>query len=435
MSAWTGQGMRATFLDWKKIAKNKVKQRRKDARRAARADRLNYEQEMANMDFAHWNLSKWEKHWDDFNDLNYWVHSESGKSTYDEPTTELYVPKGWVQPPPPPGILASEGNPPPPRPHRRNEQDTASEASSASSASDSEEERWKAVGDAVSSDDDDGGDGDEEKKVDDAVEGMVPAEGEEAELNPLAIKVNTSGDVGFANEDEIKTILSDGTSSVTVRPSTSQEIAAVARRPGTSPEEEEDQLALALAKPRGKGEEIDLAMSRVLKKRRKQVKRRMQREGTLGPGGEEQSEIAKAIAKKEREDAEAKAPPTEEEVMIMVGFDPERADDYSRKEMDAFAKKAIAMNKKLGRTENGGVGSLEGPDGKSYGRYEESFVTGFFNKRKQKKELKEKMKEERAKKYGSPKGGKGGAKEEERDNSPTGLGTVFSRAGPRPKKK
>ena len=40
-----------------------------------------------------WNLSKWETHWDEFNDLNYWVHKESGKSTYDEPTTDLYIPK------------------------------------------------------------------------------------------------------------------------------------------------------------------------------------------------------------------------------------------------------------------------------------------------------------------------------------------------------
>ena len=103
------------------------------------------------------------------------MHKESGKSTYDEPTTETYIPKGWTEPDPPACLFDSNGNLLSPRSIRRNEQDTVSEPSEASSGSDSEDERWKQVGEALSdSDSDKDNDNDEEKKetnVDDAVAG------------------------------------------------------------------------------------------------------------------------------------------------------------------------------------------------------------------------------------------------------------------------
>jgi len=121
--------------------------------------------------------------------------------------------------------------------------------------------------------------------------------------------------------------------------------------------------------------------------------------------------------------------------MVMCGYDPAKADDYSKKEMDEFAKKAIKMNKSLGRTENAGVGSLEGPDGRNYGRYEPNFVESFFNKRKQNKELNARLAEERARKYDPDydKKKKQGEKEKQarQDAEPTGLNTVFSRQGKR----
>jgi len=376
-----------------------------------------------------WNLSKWETHWDEFNDLNYWVHKESGKSTYDEPTTDLYIPKGWVKPDPPATMLdPNTGELLSPRSLRRNELDTPSEASEASEPSDSDDERWDKVrgGGGVDSDDED----DEEKKLeDDAVSGMVDFEGQ-AELSNVAVTVTTGGRVGFANEDEVQ----DGDKGeITARPSTSQEMGVLSNKNNNNNNNNNGgEMVLAKAKPSGKNEEVDLAMSRVLNRRRKQVKARMKREGLLGDGGEEESEIHKAMREKEEQDKANNALPSEDEVMIMCGYDPAKGDEYSIKEMDAFAKKAIKMNKTLGRTENGGVGSLEGPDGQHYGRYETDFVTGFFDKRKEKNENKKRAKEERAKKFATV----GGALEEGgRPSSPTGLGTVFSRAGgPRPKK-
>ena len=101
MSSWTGLGMRDSFREWKKWTKHRVKQRRRDVRAKNRADRFQYEQEMANKDFATWNLDKWVRHWDEFNDLPYWVHGESQEATYDEPSIETYIPKGWEEPEPP----------------------------------------------------------------------------------------------------------------------------------------------------------------------------------------------------------------------------------------------------------------------------------------------------------------------------------------------
>lgn len=147
------------------------------------------------------------------------------------------------------------------------------------------------------------------------------------------------------------------------------------------------------------------------------------------------SDIAKALAKKEAEEAEKNRIPTEDEVMVMCGYDPAKADDYSTKEMDEFAKKAIKMNKSLGRTQNAGVGSLEGPDGRNYGRYEPNFVESFFNKRKQNKELNARLAEERARKYDPDYDKKKNQGEKEKqarqDAEPTGLNTVFSRQGKR----
>jgi hypothetical protein len=85
MSSWTGLGMRDTYKEWKIWTKHRVKQRRRDVRAKNREDRFNYEQEMANKDFASWNLDKWQRNWDEFNDLPYWVHGETGESTYEEP--------------------------------------------------------------------------------------------------------------------------------------------------------------------------------------------------------------------------------------------------------------------------------------------------------------------------------------------------------------
>ena len=40
------------------------------------------------------------RHWDEFNDLPYWVLGETQEATYDEPSLETYIPKGWVERPP-----------------------------------------------------------------------------------------------------------------------------------------------------------------------------------------------------------------------------------------------------------------------------------------------------------------------------------------------
>ena len=101
MSAWTGLGMKDTFKEWKVWTKHRVRQRRRDVRKANREARYGYEQEMANKDFATWNLSKWQRNWDEYNDLPYWVHNVTGELTYDEPDIEQYIPKGWTEPDPP----------------------------------------------------------------------------------------------------------------------------------------------------------------------------------------------------------------------------------------------------------------------------------------------------------------------------------------------
>lgn len=184
---------------------------------------------------------------------------------------------------------------------------------------------------------------------------------------------------------------------------------------------------------RGMKAETDAAMARVLKRRKKQIRNKLKRQGLLGDGDGDDgqpSDIAKQIAAEEAAQAEKNKIPTEDEIMEMCGYDPSKADEYSKKEMDAFAAKAIKLNKSYGRTENGGVGDLTTDDGRNYGHYEPDFITGFFQKRKEKKEFTKRLAEERAKKYeGAFKGKK--EKEKREDQEPTGLNTIFSRQGKR----
>jgi hypothetical protein len=433
MTSWTGLGMRDTFKDWKVWTKHRVHQRRRDIRRGNREARLGYEQEMANKDFARWNLDKWKKHWDDFNDLHYWVHDVTGESTYDEPNIETYQPKGWVEPDPPACMLDEiTGELLTPRSLRRKEADTPSEHSEGMGAPDDDsDEEWKRE---RGLDGEDSSDEDESKPntanaaiengPDDAVAGMVPEEGEGAVV--LAdIPVTQELGVGFANEDDVKDMNSGA---IVARPSTSQGMVVRGEVDGVMAKSQSRDFV-------GVKAEQDAAAARVLARRKQQIKRRMQRDA-LGEGGGgddgddgKASEVAKLLAAKEAEEAEKNRIPTEEEVMAMVGFDETKVDSYSDKELDAFAKKALAMNKKLGRTANGGVGDLTGPDGRNYGRYEPDLVTGFFQQRAENAKVNAKLAEERAKKYGGDGGGK--KDEDGRDNSATGLGTVFSRQGKR----
>ena len=143
MTSWTGLGMRDTYREWKSWTKHRVKQRRRDIRKKNREDRFGYEQEMANKDFASWHLSKWVRNWDEFNDLPYWVHTESQETTYDEPMLSTYIPEGWVEPEPPACMRDDEtGELLSPRSLRRKEADTPSEASEVGSSDESDEE-WK----------------------------------------------------------------------------------------------------------------------------------------------------------------------------------------------------------------------------------------------------------------------------------------------------
>ena len=407
-------GLRDSFRDWKAWTKHRVKQRRRDIRKAAREARLGYEQEMANKDFAKWNLDKWKKHWDDFNDLHYWVHDTTGESTYEEPDIEIYQPKGWVEPDPPDcmkdehtGELLS------PRSLRQREADTPSDHSVHGGTDEDSDEAWKEERGM-------GGEGESDSEEDDAVSGMVPKEGEGAVVLADVPVITEEGEggsgvVGFANEDDVKT----GEGQIVARPSTSQGMIVRGEVGGVMVKSTSRDFV-------GVKAEQDAAAARVFLRRKQQIKRRMQKEGLQGEGGGEEKESAvhKAIAAKEAEEAERNRVPTEHEVMIMAGWDP--AGNYSNKELDAFGKKALKINKTLGRTANGGVGSLTGEHGENYGRYEPDMVTGFFAGRAEAAKVAAMLAGQRAAKYGSK--AKAGV---ERDNEPTGLGTVFSRQGKR----
>ena len=46
-------------------------------------------------------MNQWARHWDNFNDLPYWINSISNEESYVEPSTIHYLPSGWIPPVPP----------------------------------------------------------------------------------------------------------------------------------------------------------------------------------------------------------------------------------------------------------------------------------------------------------------------------------------------
>ncbi|CAM9225803.1 unnamed protein product, partial [Sphacelaria rigidula] len=71
---WVGLGMRETFAEWKTWTKGRIKQRRKDARKALREAWHDYEAEGVVGVMAEWKRSFWEESFDVYTETTQWVH-------------------------------------------------------------------------------------------------------------------------------------------------------------------------------------------------------------------------------------------------------------------------------------------------------------------------------------------------------------------------
>ncbi|CAM9246410.1 unnamed protein product [Chrysoparadoxa australica] len=102
MAMWIGLGMRETFADWKAWTQQCIRRRRRDRRQAIRQAWHDFEAANVVTEMAEWKMNKWEEHWDEYNDIPYWIHCETRITRYEPvPTIEEFMPEGHEIPKPP----------------------------------------------------------------------------------------------------------------------------------------------------------------------------------------------------------------------------------------------------------------------------------------------------------------------------------------------
>lgn len=95
-AAWAGLGVHDVFKSWKKYTRREVRRRARD-KWSDKKDELQWAADcVAAIELAHWNLEKYEKCHDEWSDLPFWRHLETGNVVWDEPTFELLLPVGMA---------------------------------------------------------------------------------------------------------------------------------------------------------------------------------------------------------------------------------------------------------------------------------------------------------------------------------------------------
>ncbi|CAM9498728.1 unnamed protein product, partial [Ectocarpus fasciculatus] len=101
MAMWLGVGMRESFAEWKTWTKKRIRQRRRDARKALQEAWHDYEAAGVVSVMAEWKASFWEEEYDIYTDTQSWRHKETGEVRTVRPTVEEFIPEGYEVPKPP----------------------------------------------------------------------------------------------------------------------------------------------------------------------------------------------------------------------------------------------------------------------------------------------------------------------------------------------
>ncbi|KAL9182757.1 hypothetical protein ACHAXT_004036 [Thalassiosira profunda] len=89
MKSWLGVTTDQVFQCWRNIVEQSKRADRREARRRLREERLRYEDAMAAYNLEQIEFAKWEQRWDDWNDVDCWVHNETGDTLWGKPSPPL----------------------------------------------------------------------------------------------------------------------------------------------------------------------------------------------------------------------------------------------------------------------------------------------------------------------------------------------------------
>jgi hypothetical protein len=355
MALWLGVGMRETFAEWKLWTKQRIKQRRKDARQAVRQAWHDFEAANVGVVMAEWRRDKWKERWDDYNDITFWEHCETHEVRYERPVMQEFLQAGYVPPVPPTTKLEDLSE---------SENDMTGHDDSDSSESESSSLPSSEEGDSMDEEDESGGASDGEGSVEESEGSFDDNEGN-----------NDDED----NEDEDLSEPDDEESGASGSDADNNEVALIGNGVDENGKDaDQDQLALSTTRSRREDpsgrrssggskrkDMVALGDSRALviqappsvdtaKKEAQKARMRASvlRRNALKKFAEDRAMRLK-FKQMRLDGIEPIKIPTLEEAMAMTGFDPEA--DYTTALLTAMSQAAMKILTDAG-------GSLEGLD-------------------------------------------------------------------------
>jgi len=97
MKNWMGLSLETIFVKWMQITQNNKWQLKKYSHERCKEERLKYDNDMFVYELAQKKVRCWEKKWDEFNDIPYWINA-AGEINRTVPLVESYLPPNWKYP-------------------------------------------------------------------------------------------------------------------------------------------------------------------------------------------------------------------------------------------------------------------------------------------------------------------------------------------------
>merc|ERR1711865_83128 len=95
---WSGMDRKIIFDKWRDFALASYERRRLQNMQARKRKELEHSGKHALLELAKWELSKFDKGFDEFSDQPFWKHSDTGKIVMKQPAVNDFVPEEFILP-------------------------------------------------------------------------------------------------------------------------------------------------------------------------------------------------------------------------------------------------------------------------------------------------------------------------------------------------
>ena len=93
---WRGNNTRVIYFGWKRVANEMKLQMQKDEEKKREINQLRHDGDALIHEIvtqkANQELKHWKKHWNDFDDILYWINSQTGETRFVEPRLKDILP-------------------------------------------------------------------------------------------------------------------------------------------------------------------------------------------------------------------------------------------------------------------------------------------------------------------------------------------------------